>query len=219
MSSLGRKRKSITKDIISIGINDKSNHFRHRQNLRVRKKHEYFHLRVRLSFPPSECPPELAAGGRLCACKVWCYRKHRHSRYTDCPQDLEGGEVCSAFPGPRRNFRKGYWALHLETSLVIALAVSVCWKRSAGVAAWPRMGLPPPVPPFCFPHHCCWGFLQPGGPHSASLLWASPKTQKSTNKGKKARYLVPAGQLQHVPTACPSRGGWAAERAQGLELH
>lgn len=40
------------------------------------------------SSPPSECPPELAAAGHLCACRIWCYRKHRHSRYTDCPRCL-----------------------------------------------------------------------------------------------------------------------------------
>lgn len=40
----GGKEKSVTKDIISIRINGKNNHFRHGQNLCVRKEHEYFQL-------------------------------------------------------------------------------------------------------------------------------------------------------------------------------
>ena len=200
MSSLRRKRKSITKDIISIRINDKNNYFRHRQNLRGRSMNisnsgpqTYF------NFPPSECPPELAAGGRLCAYKVWCYRKHRCSRCTGCPQCLSDGEVCSAFPGLGRNFHEGCWPLHLETSLMIALGVSFCWKHFVGVAAWPRMGCPPPAHHFCSPQRRGWCFLQSGHFPSGSLPWAAPETQKSTNKGKKAHFQCWAGPLQHLP--------------------
>lgn len=122
--SLKRKSKNTTKDIISIGISDTTldpGKSKGKENAWIFPT--WGHT---INFPHSECPLELAAAYHLYVCKVLCYRKHQHSRCTDCPQRLQAGRVCLASPGLHRNSHKGCWALHLQTSLVIALKVGFC---------------------------------------------------------------------------------------------
>lgn len=144
------------------------------------------------NFPHSECLQELAAAYHLYAYKVWYYRKHQHSHYTDCPQSFQAERVCLAFPVLHRNSHKGCWALHLEMSLVVALKVGFCWKHFVGAVVWPLKEPLVLVHLFCPPHCCCcWSFEAPGDCHSGSFLWVAPEIQNYHQQRGKIHYLQP----------------------------
>lgn len=217
--SLKRKGKRTTKDIISIGISDTA------PDPGPSKGKEDSWIfptwgHTLKNFPHSECLQELAAAYHLYAYKVWYYRKHQHSHYTDCPQSLQAGRVCLAFPVLHRNSHRGCWVLHLETSLVIALKVGFCWKHFVGAVVWPLKKPLVLAHLFCPPHCCCWSFEALGDCHSGSFVWAAPEIQNIDNKGGNSLFTARKARcrLNSSPLQVPWEAICRAERAQGLEL-